>query len=283
LRAIRRQFLPFVRTIIVPTATGPKPDMSTLIRKLSDCVKHEGFFNTIPRVIRYPFVPLLRRRAARTFAKALTLDAVEDRFDAIYKSNLWLATESASGPGSTLRYTENLRKKLPALITEFSIKHIFDAACGDFYWMRHLLPAIDIGYVGADIVGSLVESNNAKYQNNKVSFIRIDLIKDPFPKSDLMICRDCLFHFSYEDTKSVLRNFIDSGIPYLLTTTHKTHEDFSNTDITTGEFRMIDLFAPPYNFSQNPLARIDDWIPPWPERQMCLWNREQVCEALERA
>jgi hypothetical protein len=221
-----------------------------------------------------------RRRAAKRFGEALTLEAVEDRFHAIYESNLWLTTESVSGPGSTLRYTENLRKELPKLITEFSIRQIFDAACGDFYWMKHLLPTIDVGYVGADIVRSLVESNNAKYQNDKVSFVHIDLIKDAFPKSDLMICRDCLFHLSFEDIKSVLKNFVDSGIPYLLTSTHKNNNGFLNTDIRTGSFRLIDLFAAPYNFSQEPLARIDDWIPPWPERQICLWSREQVCEAL---
>jgi hypothetical protein len=143
-----------------------------------------------------------------------------------------------------------------------------------------LLPTIDVSYVGADIVRSLVASNNEKYQNDKVSFIHIDLIEDAFPKSDLMICRDCLFHLSYEDTKSVLKNFVDSRTPYLLATTHKTNEVLLNEDITTGSFRLIDLFASPYNFSQNPLARIDDWISPWPERQMCLWSRDQVCEAL---
>jgi len=96
-----------------------------------------------------------------------------------------------------------------------------------------------------------------------------------------MICRDCLFHLSFQDTKSVLENFIQSNSTYLLTTTHKNMGgSFINKDISTGDFRCIDLFSKPYNFPTDPLYTIDDWIAPDPERQMCLWNREQVLLAL---
>ena len=55
---------------------------------------------------------------------------------------------------------------------------------------------------------------------------------------------------------------------------------FINRDILTGDFRRIDLFSKPYNFPTNPLYVIEDWIFPDPERQMCLWDREQVILAL---
>lgn len=95
-----------------------------------------------------------------------------------------------------------------------------------------------------------------------------------------MLCRDCLFHLSFEDTKSVFENYLESNIKFLLTTTHINNSGFLNKDIQTGDFRLIDLFSAPYNFPANPLAVIDDWIPPEPERQMCLWSREQVSLAL---
>jgi hypothetical protein len=95
-----------------------------------------------------------------------------------------------------------------------------------------------------------------------------------------MILRDCLFHLSYEDTKLVLKNFINSGIPFLLTTTHKNISGFQNKNITTGSFREIDLFSIPYSFDSKPITRIDDWIYPDPEREMCLWSRDQIITSL---
>ena len=149
--------------------------------------------------------------------------------------------------------------------------------------MSHLLSTIEIEYVGGDIVKPLIEELNRKFKQENISFIHFDLINDTPIKCDLMICRDCLFHLSYKDTKSVLENFMKSEIPYLLTTTHKNNEiSFINSDIITGDFRLIDLFSPPYNFPTNPLFVIQDWVAPDPERQMCLWNRDQISSVLSR-
>ena len=43
----------------------------------------------------------------------------------------------------------------------------------------------------------------------------------------------------------------------------------------------MDLFKAPYSFPSPPLLVIDDWLPPEPERQMCLWSREQVISVLQ--
>ncbi len=96
-----------------------------------------------------------------------------------------------------------------------------------------------------------------------------------------MICRDCLFHLSYEDTKQLLDNFVQSNIPYLLTTTYHNDTSFKNKDIITGHFRMIDLFSPPYNFPKEVLFKIDDWVAPESPRSMCLWSKDQIIEAIK--
>ena len=206
---------------------------------------------------------------------------IESTFTEIYKRNLWGSNESVSGPGSTLDYTTNLRSRLPELLEEFSIKSVFDAPCGDLNWMKYLLDDIDINYIGGDIVLPLIQSHRLKYKRANVDFIHIDLTKEKFPKSELMICRDCLFHLSFHDTLSVLQNFVDSNIKYLLTTTHKKSNRFENIDITTGGVRLIDLFSAPYHFPQEVLFRIEDWKAPYQEREMCLWSRDQVIGALE--
>ncbi len=267
--------------------------MSTLVKKVKSSLQREGVLKTTLRiafkVIKYPVNSLRKKNFIKN---VLSLKSSEDRFTSIYKNNYWSeknvsgrgswSEETVSGNGSTLKYTENLRKELPNIFSHYKVENIFDAPCGDFNWMQHLLLAINVQYIGGDIVRPLIDGLNKKYSNPKISFIHIDLINDVLPKSDLMICRDCLFHLSFDDTKSVLKNFVNSGTSYLLTTTHKKTDYFLNKDIHTGDFRMIDLFSAPYNFPCTPLAAIDDWIAPDPERQMCLFSREQVSDALRR-
>jgi hypothetical protein len=209
--------------------------------------------------------------------------SLEARFTAVYRNRQWgggQPSENSSGPGSTLEYTKRLRAELPKLFQHFSIRSVFDAPCGDFNWMRYvLLECREISYVGADIVSPLVEANIAQHENDRVKFLHLDLTTANFPKADLMICRDCLFHLSYEDIKCILLGYVASGIPYLLTSTHIGN--FKNCDFSSsGDFRLIDLFSEPFNFPKDVMYRIEDWTPPFPPREMCLWNRAQVISAL---
>jgi hypothetical protein len=248
------------------------------LSKIKESLQREGLIATAIKILHHPINRLKNNRFQNGI---LSLKSNEDRFTWIYKNNHWSSSESLSGTGSSLKYTANLRKELPNLFRRYSIQRVFDAPCGDFNWMSHLLPSVNIEYIGADIVKPLIENLNDKYQSANVSFIHFDLVKETPPQVDLMICRDCLFHLSFQDTKSVLEKFIESKSTYLLTTTHKNMgESFANIDISTGDFRCIDLFSEPYNFPADPLYVIEDWIAPDPERQMCLWSREQVLLAL---
>lgn len=204
----------------------------------------------------------------------------EDRFTAIYRANRWGSPESVSGPGSTLNYTAKLRERLPDLIEAYSVRTVFDAPCGDFNWMHLVVQSGDFNYIGGDIVEALIDRNNQCFRNERTLFIHLDITAHNFPKADLMILRDCLFHMSDKDIWATLNNFVQSQIPYLLTTTHMNLSGFANNDISTGEFRLLDLFSSPFCFPRDPLERIEDWIEPYPPREMCLWSREQVLEAL---
>jgi hypothetical protein len=248
------------------------------LSKIKESLQRKGPIATAIKIFHYPINRLKNNRFQK---EVLSLKSNEDRFTWIYKNNHWSSSESLSGTGSTLKYTANLRKELPNLFSRYSIQRVFDAPCGDFNWMRHLLPSVNIEYIGADIVKPLIDNLNNNYKSAKILFIHFDLVKETPPQVDLMICRDCLFHLSFQDTKSVLENFIQSKSTYLLTTTHKNMGgSFTNIDISTGDFRCIDLFSKPYNFPANPLYIIEDWIAPDPERRMCLWNKEQVLLAL---
>lgn len=253
---------------------GVRWGMLTLIKKTLSTLQNEGITETLYKAARYPFKEDNRSAERRI----LSLDRIEDRFTEIYKSRYWSSGLASSGVGSTLAYTENLRRELPKLFEKFAIRSVFDAPCGDFLWMRKVVRASTIDYTGGDIVLPLIEGLQAKDTSGRVKFIHIDLTKEALPFADLMICRACLYHLSYADTRRVLENFVASNIPYFLTTTHKGN--FQNSDITTGYYRLMNLFAAPYNFPRDVLFRIDDWKAPGPQVEMCLWSRAQVGDAL---
>jgi hypothetical protein len=97
------------------------------------------------------------------------------------------------------------------------------------------------------------------------------------PQADLWLCRDCLFHLSYKDIAIAIQNFLTSDIRYILTSNHQNCT--KNKDITTGSFRLLNLELPPFNLGK-PIMVIDDWIEGFPERQLCLWERNTLINKL---
>ena len=198
------------------------------------------------------------------------------QFETIYHKHGWNGTqsESISGPGSTLSYTVPIREHLPKLLHKHNIKSLLDAPCGDFNWMSQIVDSMDIEYTGGDIVTDLIQSNKMKYRDH--NFIEIDIAKDPLPDADMMMVRDCLFHFSFNDINRFFENFKKSNIKYLLTTTH-TELDILNHDIQTGGFRRIDLFTFPFGIKRSKVIdRFPDYVDPFPPREMVMIAREDI-------
>lgn len=249
-----------------------------LLRKVSRSLQTVGLQETFIRIVRYPFIPFTQRRLEERIFRHRS---IEDRFTEIYKLNYWSSRESVSGAGSKLANTENLRKNLPLLIEKFGIRSIFDAPCGDFNWMKHVVSRSGLEYTGGDIVAPLIESLIHNYGDEKTKFVHLDITKDKFPRADIMICRDSLFHLSFADTVLALKIFVQSEIPFLLTSTHLNTSKFENKDIITGAFRFIDLFSAPYNFPRDVYYRISDALEEGKETEVCLWGRDQIAAALE--
>ncbi|MCC6697824.1 MAG: class I SAM-dependent methyltransferase [Candidatus Hydrogenedentes bacterium] len=215
---------------------------------------------------------LLRARAnyieRRRFAR---IGGTEDVFRSHYESGRWNCGESVSGPGSTLEYTENIRKKLPPLLKELGVSVILDAPCGDYNWIRTIDWETPITYVGADIVEPLVQRNQSRYGSPHTRFIHLDIVHEPLPEADLWLCRDCLPHLSHYDIFGAIDNFLASRIPYLLTSTYP--ECVKNYDTPSGAYRDLNLLLSPFEFGE-PLQVMDDWIEGYPVRQLGLWERE---------
>lgn len=255
--------------------------MGNVLIKTINSVRTAGILSTAARILAYVGSRANHRRQVQRRQAILSAEQIEDRFTQIYHYQYWGNGESVSGPGSTLGYTVNIRRQLLVIFDRFEIRSVFDAPCGDFNWMALVLEKANVSYVGGDIVAPLVQALNGKYSGPSVRFLHTDITKDRFPDADLWICRDCLFHLCDDDIKKALECFVESQVRYLLTTTHINQgAAFSNSDILSGDFRRIDLFAAPYNLPRDVLFRCEDWQAPEPPREMCLWTRAQVQTAL---
>lgn len=166
-------------------------------------------------------------------------------FNEIYKKNLWGDSESKSGDGSNLEKTKTLREQLPILVKELGVKTFLDAPCGDFNWMKDVNLGVE-AYIGGDIVEELIKDCQKRYAKKGRKFFSLDLMNDDIPTVDLIFCRDCLVHFSFQDIRRAIQNFKRSSSVYILTTTFTGMNE--NVDICTGDWRPINLQLDPFNF-----------------------------------
>jgi len=180
--------------------------------------------------------------------------SVQDTFTFIHQSNHWSGQKSVSGNGSDFIQTEAIRHHLPRLIKDFNIKVMLDLPCGDFNWMQTVDFKLD-HYIGGDIVPELIAQNRVKHGSTKREFRVLDIIMDSLPFADLIFCRDCLVHLSNKHILKALNNIKKSRTKYLLTTTFTECE--TNQDITTGDWRIINLEKPPFHLPK-PLLIINE-------------------------
>jgi len=190
---------------------------------------------------------LLKLRAGKDYHSVL--------FTKIWSGNVWGGDESRSGGGSGLAETAIMREQLAGLLSELSVRCLLDIPCGDFHWMKEVRLPPGLIYIGGDIVEPMLHSNNAQYGTNTVSFRKLDLCRDTLPPADLVLCRECLVHFSFSDLRRAVANLRASGAKYLLVT--QFTGDRENSDIETGEWRPLNLTKAPINFPP-PLRLIDE-------------------------
>ena len=198
---------------------------------------------------------------------------MEQVFRHAYQNNIWGDPESVSGPGSGLARTASFRDSIPPLMDELGARTLLDAGCGDFNWMKEIRPAAH--YFGIDVVPELVAHNRQRYAGDRRTFIHGDITRDALPRADIVLCRDCLVHFSFGDAWAAIRNFKNSGSRFLLATTFI--EFMGNSDIETGGWRRLNMQRPPFDFPA-PLRLIDEHCPHpgATDKRLALWTLDDV-------
>jgi SAM-dependent methyltransferase len=184
-------------------------------------------------------------------------DASDDRsvtFDTIFHENWWNSRESVSGRGSELRQTTKYRHALIEFLLRNRFTSMFDAPCGDLNWMREVLPAVPIRYIGGDISNAVLTV--ARSRCPSLDLRLFDICADRFPDADVWHCRDALLHLSFADIWAALGNAARSEIKFALLTTHRGRL-LRNLDIRTGGVRPLDLERAPFNLP-SPVEYLQD-------------------------
>lgn len=200
-----------------------------------------------------------------------------ERFSKIHELNLWGSNESVSGLGSEREATRVLKDTLPQLFSTLQIKSILDAPCGDASWIEGCVSDLEM-YVGADIVPSLIEANGGKeFARQTTTFQVADLCSDPLPKTDLVLCRDCLVHLSLTNILRALNNIRMSGASWLLTTHFPDTRE--NVDIDDGDWRPLNLMCPPFGLPEPTLLineQCEEANGGYRDKSLALWNINDI-------
>ncbi len=175
-----------------------------------------------------------------------------------------------SGPGSSIKWTEPLRKLLHNLFQDpvLKIKSFFDSPCGDWVWMQRTNLS-SITYIGGDITTMTVEENQRCYSKPNIQFRQIDLTCNTPPDVDLMLTRDLLFHLREPLVKKILHNINKSKVRYFLSTTFLQENSntfrvgsYADTESKRGQnssigYRDLNLFDKPYCLPK-PMLKIEE-------------------------
>ena len=167
----------------------------------------------------------------------LTRLPLGERFEHIIRTNLW-AAGSKSGLGSELAATAHLRSVLPPFLARHGVRSLLDVPCGDFGW----LSMVDLGVLHRRrhrAVPRGRERAPLRRSPRRATIPHARSHEGSLPRADLVLCRDCLVHLSFDNIERALANIRASGAMFLLTTTFLEHE--ANIDIEDGDWRMVNL------------------------------------------
>jgi hypothetical protein len=226
--------------------------------------------NTISDANRPPVLAHQRFAAERESYAGLDLAG---RFARIHRTNLWGAESSASGLGSEDAATRRLRAELPGLLRALGASSLLDAPCGDGGWVS--TAGLGVAYTGVDIVPELIEASRARAaaDGGHRDYLVADITRDPLPRADAILCRDCLVHLSFAHIRAAVANFRRSGAQWLVTTTFPDLE--ANFDIEDGDWRALNFELAPFAWGE-PRRRLVEGCTEgdggWADKSLAAWR-----------
>ena len=150
------------------------------------------------------------------------------------------------GPRSELHVTKNIRRELSNFLSNFQIKTILDAPCGDFYWMSKM-NLNNLKYTGGDIVEKVVIANNNNFKTNTINFINLE---SGINLSHIIFTRDCLVHLNNKEIFEVIKNVKNSKSKFFASTIFEKNYN-KNASALTELWRPINVRMPPGTFPKT--------------------------------
>ena len=155
--------------------------------------------------------------------------------------------ESVSGVGSFLSNTIEIRQALPVLIQKYKIKTMLDVPCGDWNWMSHV-DLSGVSYCGRDVIPEIIHRNTQRFPRHQ--FRVVDALKEvEYPRVDLVLCRDFLFHLPLRESLGLIDKVKKSGSAWFLSTSCMEEEYNEDLDIygSWPGWRRLNLQRPPFS------------------------------------
>lgn len=172
---------------------------------------------------------------------------------------------------------------LITLLKKYNINSMFDAGCGPRHWIAdNKFNEHGIKYLGGDIAPDNVSYCNQTWPDLDIQIH--DITTDPFPHVDLIFSSDVVIHLKNHDKLKFLQNFLSSTAQYLLVThsgdiPHVTEN--VDVDYTADfPFQPVNWYLAPWYLPKEIDCLTDN--PPVGQKRMCLWNKEQIQEALSK-
>ena len=160
--------------------------------------------------------------------------------------------ETPCGYGSTMAATSTLRDGLRQMLDRLGVKSLLDAPCGDFNWLA-TVDLDGLSYIGVDASADNLAVARARAPGRDFRFA--DIVRDPLPTADAVLCRDFLQHLPTAMAVEALGNITLSAPGWILAT---SHDNRANDDIAVpGGFRPLNLRAAPFWFPA-PVESIED-------------------------
>lgn len=206
-----------------------------------------------------------------SFVKELLIENNKDNpnavFNTIYKTNAW---GKGSGSGSDALLCAAYVKFLQDFFAKHKIKSVVDCGCGDWQFSRYI-DFSGIDYKGFDVASFVIEQNTKVFQRENVNFTLYNGDFTLLPSADLLICKDVLQHLSNAKIQEFLG--ILPRFKFALITNDIAQN--VNDDISTGDYRALDLRLKPFNLDLKVVHSILR-MPNAPDMPVMLWENKSL-------
>lgn len=173
----------------------------------------------------------------------------EKIFSEIYERGVW-GRPGFSGGGAEYKNALPYLTFLQNFMKKSEIKSVVDLGCGDWGFSQHI-DWTGIEYLGIDVVKSVIEKDMLNFSSLNVKFLADDGISSDLPSADLFVCKDVFQHLTNEDILSILNQLGKFKHSLITNDIDVNRPQNNNVSIRRGEWRPIDLSAPPFNLKAD--------------------------------